>query len=136
MSRITGIGGIFFQATDPAKLKDWYKTHLHFDITEWGGKSFMWRDIDRPEEICRTEWSIMDDKSAYLQPSTKNFMINYRVNNLEQLLISLRAEGVTVVGEMETYPYGKFGWILDPEGQKIELWEPIESGFDSPVPDK
>ncbi len=130
MSRITGIGGIFFKANEPAKLKDWYKTHLHFDINEWGGRAFMWRDHDRPEEIGRTEWSIMDEKTDYLNPSTKNFMINYRVSDLEKLLETLKAEGVTIVGEMETYPYGKFGWIIDPEGQKIELWEPIESGFE------
>jgi predicted enzyme related to lactoylglutathione lyase len=131
MSRITGIGGIFFKAADPAKLQDWYKTHLHFDISEWGGRAFMWRDHTNPEEVGRTEWSIMDEKTDYLNPSTKNFMINYRVTDLEKLLATLKAEGVTVVGEMETYPYGKFGWILDPEGQKIELWEPIESGFET-----
>ncbi len=130
MTRITGLGGIFFKAKNPEQLRDWYKKHLHFDISPWGGKTFFWREAENPEQIARTEWSIMDDKTTYLDPGQKDFMINYRVENLELLLQELKAEGVTVAGEIESYPYGKFGWIIDPEGQKIELWEPIESGFD------
>jgi ketosteroid isomerase-like protein/predicted enzyme related to lactoylglutathione lyase len=121
---VTGIGGIFFKAEDPEKLKAWYAKHLQFELTEWGGVSFQWREVNDPEHIARTEWSIMKAQTTYLDPGTKPFMINYRVSDLEGLIAGLRSEGVTVMDKIEDTEYGKFGWIIDPEGQKVELWEP------------
>jgi predicted enzyme related to lactoylglutathione lyase len=130
MKRVTGIGGIFFKSEDPKKIKEWYGKHLGFNVTDWGC-SFLWKDLNNPdtEAPARTEWSPMKNDTTYFQPSDKPFMFNYRVENLVALMKVLREEGVTIVGEIEEYPYGKFGWILDPEGNKIELWEPIDGGF-------
>jgi len=128
--RVTGIGGIFFKAEDPKKIKDWYGKHLGFNITEWGVQ-FDWKEIDKPDakEPASTSWSPFKSDSDYFAPSEKPFMFNYRVENLVELLKELKKEGVTVVGEMQEFPYGKFGWIMDPEGNKIELWEPKDDGF-------
>lgn len=130
MKRVTGIGGIFFKTDDPKKIKEWYKKHLGFNTTEWGC-SFLWKEVgkENAESPARTEWSPFKNDTDYFEPSKKPFMFNYRVENLVELLKVLREEGVTVVGEMQEYSYGKFGWILDPEGNKIELWEPIDGGF-------
>jgi len=130
MKRVTGIGGIFFKTEDPKKLKEWYGKHLGFQITDWGC-SFLWNEIDNPnpKAPARTEWSPFKSDTTHFQPSEKPFMLNYRVENLVELLKVLKEEGVTIVGEMQEYPYGKFGWILDPDGTKIELWEPIDDGF-------
>lgn len=130
MKRVTGIGGIFFKTEDPKKLKEWYGKHLGFDVTEWGC-TFQWKDLNRPEATipARTEWSPFEKGTTYFQPSEKPFMFNYRVENLVELLKVLKEEGVTIVGEIQEYPYGKFGWVMDPEGNKIELWEPIDGGF-------
>ncbi|MBL7864662.1 MAG: VOC family protein [Cyclobacteriaceae bacterium] len=130
MKRVTGIGGIFFKTEDPKKLKDWYGKHLGFQVTDWGC-SFLWNEVDNPnpKAPARTEWSPFKSDTTYFQPSEKPFMFNYRVENLVELLKVLKEEGVTIVGEMQEYPYGKFGWILDPDGNKIELWEPIDGGF-------
>lgn len=129
MAGITGIGGIFFLAKDAEGLKKWYNQSLGLALNDWGGHSFLWQEAEAPFAAGRTEWSIMPDDTDYLQPSNKNFMINYRVDDLEAYLVELKARCVTQVGEMETYDYGKFAWIVDPEGQKIELWQPIEAGF-------
>ena len=125
MKRITGIGGLFFKCKDPDKTKDWYKKHLDLPMNEWGA-TFDWRDKDEPEKICYTAWSPFPADTPYFGPSKKDFMFNYRVENLEELLKILAEEGVEVVGEIEKYEYGKFGWIMDPEGNKIELWEPVD----------
>ncbi len=125
MKRVTGLGGIFFKSNDPEKLKDWYKKHLGLETHQYGA-TFKWRDLDNPKKTGRTEWSFFDKNTEYLNPSKKDFMINYRVHDLEALLKVLAEEGVQIVGEMETYDYGKFGWIIDPEGVKIELWEPLD----------
>jgi uncharacterized glyoxalase superfamily protein PhnB len=127
-NRVTGIGGIFFKSEDPKKLNEWYNTHLGI------GGLFKWKDIAQPEaeHPAQTIWSPFKSDTKYFAPSAKDFMFNYRVENLVELFETLKAEGVQVVGEIETYPYGKFGWILDPEGNKIELWEPIDSGFENP----
>jgi predicted enzyme related to lactoylglutathione lyase len=125
MKRVTALGGVFFKSKDPATLKNWYHNHLGLDTTDWGA-TFFWHPIGMPAQKARTEWSPMGEQTQYFQPSEKQFMINYRVENLEALLGLLRAEGVVIVGEMEVYDYGKFGWILDPEGNKIELWEPVD----------
>lgn len=128
MKRVTGIGGIFFKCDDPDKMKSWYNDHLGIQTDKYGGV-FKWRKAEAPEQTAYTAWSPFSRESTYFEPSKKEFMFNYRVADLEVLLATLKEEGVTVVGEIESYPYGKFGWILDPEGNKIELWEPKDEGF-------
>jgi len=127
MKRVTGIGGIFFKSEDPDAQKVWYKKHLGIPTDQYGW-TFWWRDENG--EKCSTQWSPMNADTEYFSPSKKQFMFNFRVENLKELLKVLKKEGVTVVGEVEEYDYGKFGWILDPEGNKIELWEPVDSVFD------
>ncbi len=122
--RVTGVGGIFFKCEEPAKIKEWYKEHLGFNTDPYGA-TFEWREAEAPEQKRSTIWSPFAKKTEYFQPSTKEFMINFRVENLEWLLGELTKEGVEQVGEMQVYDYGKFAHILDPEGNKIELWEPI-----------
>lgn len=124
MKRVTGIGGIFFKAKDPKALGAWYKTHLGIDVQAWGGAAFDWTDDDGKPTVGTTAWNISDSGSDYYAPSTAPFMINYRVANLHALLDALRAEGCNVLGKAEESEYGKFGWVLDPEGNKVELWEP------------
>jgi predicted enzyme related to lactoylglutathione lyase len=122
MKRVTGIGGIFFKCQDPEKMKEWYKTHLGFDVTEYGVQ-FSWKQEEGAKEGS-TIWSPFPDKTTYFEPSTKDFMINYRVDDLEALVTALKEEGVTVLDNIESHDYGKFVHILDLEGNKIELWEP------------
>ncbi len=124
--RVTGLGGFFFKSENPKKLKDWYKKHLAIPIDDYGA-SFWWQD--KEGNNCSTQWSPFEENTSYFSPSEKQFMINYRVDNLEKLLQTLKQEGITIIGEMQTFEYGKFGWILDPEKNKIELWEPIDSVF-------
>ena len=121
--RVTGIGGLFFKTNDPDATREWYKTHLGFDTNQWGS-TLWWKDMEGKE--CSTQWSPFPKDTKYFEPSEKPYMFNYRVENLEELLQVLKEEGVTVIGEMETYDYGKFGWILDNDGNKIELWEPVD----------
>ncbi len=123
--RVTGIGGIFFKASDPESIKNWYKKHLHIDSDEYGAV-FQWRHKEQPDLEGTTVWSPFPEDTTYFQPAEKDFMLNYRVENLVELLKVLRAEGIEPVGEIEEYSYGKFGWIMDPEGNKIELWEPSD----------
>jgi predicted enzyme related to lactoylglutathione lyase len=125
--RVTGVGGIFFKTEDPKKLKEWYGKHLGLPINEYG-VSFKWIDVDNPnaKELAQTAWSPMKSDTTYFSPSEKPFMFNYRVENLVELLKVLKDEGVQIVGDIQEYPYGKFGWIMDPDGNKIELWEPID----------
>ena len=125
MKRVTGIGGIFFKTKDPDKTKGWYKKHLGIESDQYGGQ-FVWRDLDNPDKKCYTVWSPLTADTKYFDPSEKPFMFNYRVENLEKLLEVLKEEGITIVGEIETYDYGKFGWIMDLDGNKIELWEPMD----------
>lgn len=127
--RVTGIGGIFLKAQNPKTTREWYKTHLGIESGEWGG-TFEWRHSEDPSKKGFTAWSIFDEDTEYTNPSRKDAMINYRVENLEELLKTLKEEGVKIVGKMETYEYGKFGWIMDPNGYKIELWEPIDDEYD------
>lgn len=124
--RVTGIGGLFFKTENPTKLKDWYKTHLGFNTDDWGC-TFWWKD--KKGNDASTQWSPFKNDTDYFSPSKKEYMFNYRVDNLKELLEKLQKEGVTVIGEMQEFDYGKFGWILDPDGNKIELWEPIDSAF-------
>ncbi|MDM9630200.1 VOC family protein [Robiginitalea aurantiaca] len=125
-NRVTGLGGFFFKTADPKKTKEWYRKHLGIPAGDYGW-SFLWQDADG--NPGRTEWSPMKEDTPYFKPSEKQFMMNFRVADLEGLLAVLKEEGVEIIGEMETYSYGKFGWIMDPEGNKIELWEPREEGF-------
>ena len=120
--RVTGIGGVFFKSENPKAIKEWYSKHLGIDGI------FKWVDAENPEakEPAQTIWSPFKKDTDYFAPSEKPFMFNYRVENLEELMEALKSEGVQQVGVIETFPYGKFGWILDPEGNKIELWEPID----------
>ena len=124
--RVTGIGGFFFKSNNPKDLKEWYKNHLGLSTDDYGC-TFWWKDNDG--KACSTQWSPFKDDTEYFAPSRKEFMQNFRVANLESLLSQLKSEGVTVVGKMESYDYGKFGWILDLEGNKIELWEAIDAAF-------
>ena len=124
MNRVTGIGGIFFKAKDPALLQDWYRRHLGIPVEAWGGTSFRWSGPQNPSGVGTTVWSIFKDESTYFAPSHAPFMINYRVEDLDALLSALRAEGCTVDEKVEQSEYGKFGWVMDPEGNRIELWQP------------
>lgn len=127
--RVTGLGGIFFKSDNPAELKKWYSENLHFNVDEYG-HTFSWRKPDDPNKTGYTQWSVFDAKTEYLNPAKKEFMINYRVENLEELLEELKENGMKIIGDIEKYEYGKFGWIMDPDGNKIELWEPVDEVFD------
>ncbi len=126
MKRVTGIGGIFFKASDPKKLGDWYKTHLGIDVEEWGGYAFRWASKDNPSGTGTTVWSPFAKDNDYFAPSKSSFMINYRVEDLHALLAVLREEGCDVVDKVEESEFGKFGWVMDPDGNKIELWQAPE----------
>jgi len=124
MKRVTGIGGIFIKSADPEALRAWYRRHLGMDIQEWGGVNFLWQTPEQPNPHGATVWSVFAADSPYFAPSTAPFMVNYRVDDLHALLAALRAEGCTVHDKTEESEYGKFGWVMDPQGNKIELWEP------------
>ncbi|HET9484095.1 MAG TPA: VOC family protein [Xanthomonadales bacterium] len=124
MKRVTGIGGIFFKAKDPAALREWYRIHLGIDVQAWGGTAFRWTDAEGNPTGGTTVWNIGASDNDYYAPSTAPFMVNYRVADLEALLAALRAEGCNVIDRTDDSEYGKFGWVLDPEGNKVELWEP------------
>lgn len=123
MKKVTGIGGIFFKCKDSKMITEWYKTHLGLDTNPYGA-TFEWRDKDDTTKKGQTQWSPFNETTKYFEPSQKDFMINYRVENLEALVEELKKENVTILDKIETYDYGKFIHILDPEGNKIELWEP------------
>lgn len=125
MKRVTGLGGVFFKSKNPKDLTTWYDEHLGLDFGKNTWSTFEWREKDKPDQLGRTEFSVFPDTTKYTEPSKSTFMINFRVENLEKLIEVLRGEGVTIVGDIEVYDYGKFGWILDPDGNKIELWEPL-----------
>ncbi len=122
MKRVTGIGGIFFKSPDPKRLGAWYKDHLGLDVSDWGGAVFQWGGSD--SEPGMTIWSVFSQDSKKMEPSPSPFMINYRVADLDALLAALREEGCNVLDDTESSEYGKFGWVVDPDGNKIELWEP------------
>ncbi|HEX9510079.1 MAG TPA: VOC family protein [Puia sp.] len=123
MKKVTGIGGIFFKCKDPNKIKEWYKTHLGLDAGQYGA-NFEWRQAADPTKKGSTQWSPFSETTKYFEPSTKDFMINYRVENLEALVEQLKNEGVTIADKIEASDYGKFVHIIDVEGNKVELWEP------------
>jgi predicted enzyme related to lactoylglutathione lyase len=126
--KVTGIGGIFFFSEDPEKSKNWYAENLGLEVNPWGS-SFEFRNAHRPEEINYLQWSPFPKGSEYFAPSKKAFMINYRVHNIEALVQKLKDNGVTILDDIETYDYGKFVHIMDDEGNKIELWEPVDHVF-------
>lgn len=121
MRRATGIGGIFFKAKDPQALGAWYRDHLGLKVDDWGGVAFRWAD---DSATGTTIWSPFKEDTAYFAPSTASFMVNFRVADLHALLAALRAEGCQVDEKTQESEYGKFGWVVDPEGNKVELWEP------------
>ncbi|WP_209402518.1 VOC family protein [Pseudozobellia sp. WGM2] len=124
--RVTGLGGFFYKTKNPDQIKDWYKNHLGLNTDKYGC-TFWWKDENGND--CSTQWSPMNENTKYYEPSKSSFMMNFRVENLEELLKVLKNEGVTVVGDIEEFEYGKFGWILDPDGNKVELWEPVDKAF-------
>lgn len=126
MKKVTGIGGVFFKCKDPNKITEWYKKHLGFDATQYGA-NFEWRQAADPTKKGSTQWGPFADTTTYFEPSTKDFMINYRVENLEALVEQLKREGVTIVDNIEAFDYGKFVHIIDVEGNKVELWEPVDT---------
>jgi len=126
--RVTGIGGVFFKSPNPKETKEWYSKNLGL-ITDEYGSSFKSRNMDAPDEINYLQWSPFKNDTDYFQPSEKEFMINYRVENLVELVEELKSNGVTICDEMETFDYGKFIHILDADGNKIELWEPVDKVF-------
>jgi predicted enzyme related to lactoylglutathione lyase len=128
MKKVTGIGGVFFKSQDPEQTKDWYQKHLGIESDQYGA-TFEWKHPDNPEKTGYTAWNPFPHHTKYFDPGHQEFMINYRVADLEALLAELKDQGVKIVGEMEEFEYGKFAWIMDPEGQKIELWEPVDENL-------
>ena len=124
MASATGIGGIFFKTEDPDATRAWYRDHLGIELSDYGGWSFRWRDVDDPDRVGRTEWGPFAADTDYFQPSDAAFMINYRVDDLDGLLEQLEVAGIERIGAVESYSYGRFAWVLDPNGIKVELWEP------------
>ena len=125
MERVTGIGGVFFKAKDPERMAAWYQQHLGIQTND-GSTDFAWREKDHPDRIGRTVWAIFPADSDYFGQSSSPLMINYRVANLDRMLDQLRRAGVRIE-KIEDFDYGRFAWIVDPEGNRVELWEPIES---------
>ena len=125
--KVTGIGGIFFYSDNPEETKEWYTKNLGIEINEWGSSSFESRNVDRSDEINSLQWKPFKKGDEYFSPSKKDFMINYLVQNIEGLVNKLRENGVTILDSIATYDFGKFVHIMDTEGNKIELWEPIDN---------
>jgi predicted enzyme related to lactoylglutathione lyase len=124
MKRVTGIGGIFLKAKDAPALRAWYQRHLGIDVQVWGGAAFDWTGPDGQPIGGTTAWSIAAQESDQFAPSTASFMVNYRVDDLHGLVAALKAEGCNVLDKVDDSEYGKFGWVIDPEGNKVELWQP------------
>ena len=124
MKRVTGIGGVFFKSPDPKRLAEWYRVHLGFNVEAWGGVAFQWYGPENPTGTGTTIWSPFKQDTDGFAPSSAPFMINYRVDDLDGLLAALRAEGCEVLDKVDDSEYGKFGWVIDPDGNKLELWQP------------
>lgn len=129
MKKVTGIGGIFFKCKDPGKVREWYKEHLGLNTNPYGAV-FEWRQGADTTKKGFTQWSPFAETTKYFAPSTREFMINYRVENLEALVEQLKKEGVTITDSVQTVEYGKFVHILDVEGNKLELWEPNDIEYE------
>ena len=126
MEKVSGIGGIFFKAAQPQRMAAWYRENLGIETTD-GNTEFHWREKDQPEKLGRTVWALFPADTDYFATSKAGFMVNYRVTNLDRMVEQLRGKGVTV-DKIEKHDYGKFAWVTDPEGNRIELWEPVEKG--------
>lgn len=129
LKRVTGIGGIFFKCKDPKKVREWYRQHLGLQTNQYG-TVFEWKQAGDSTQKGFTQWSPFAETTKYFDPSTRDFMINYRVADLEKLVEQLKKEGVTIADKIETVDYGKFVHIIDVEGNKVELWEPNDIAFD------
>lgn len=129
LKRVTGIGGIFFKCKDPNNMREWYNKHLGLNTNEYGAVFEWWQGADSTQKGF-TQWSPFGEKTKYFEPSTKDFMINYRVDNLEALVDELIKEGVTIADKIESVEYGKFVHIIDVEGNKVELWEPNDIEYE------
>ncbi len=129
IKKVTGIGGVFFKSKDPKKLKEWYQTNLGMNMDQYG-TMFEWREGSDASKLGLTQWSLFSDKTKYFNPSEKEFMINYRVADLTALVEELKASGVTLTDTLQPTDYGKFIHIMDIDGNKIELWEPVDTSFD------
>jgi catechol 2,3-dioxygenase-like lactoylglutathione lyase family enzyme len=127
--KVTGLGGIFFKCKDPKKMREWYQTHLGLNTNQYGAV-FEWRQGEDTTKKGFTQWSPFNEKTKYFEPSTKDFMINYRVENMEFLIAELKKSDVTIVDTIQTAEYGKFVHILDIEGNKVELWEPNDIEYE------
>lgn len=125
MARVTGIGGVFFKSTgDHRKLAEWYQKHLGIALEEWGGAVLRWPD-DKADDKGLTVWHVAEKSSEWFSPSTSSFMINYRVDDMDGLLAQLRRDGVEIVKGPEAHENGQFAWVMDPDGNKVELWQPM-----------
>lgn len=124
MARITGIGGVFLKARDPKALTAWYAKHLNVSVSAYGGVNFLWSD-EVPKGTGSTAWSLFPEATKYFGTGPQTAMINYRVDDLDALLLQLKADGVTIDPKREDSPYGRFAWIVDPEGNRLELWQPL-----------
>ena len=124
MAKVTGLGGLFFKATDVDTTRDWYSKHLGLEFSEWGGWGWEWRDRDDPDRVGRTEWAPFKADTEYMAPSDQPFMMNFRVDDLDAMIQQLAAAGIELIGEPEDTEYGKFAWVMDPNGIKLELWQP------------
>lgn len=127
MERVRGIGGVFFKANDAQALSAWYAKHLGVPVEAYGGASFRWRECENEGSEGMTLWSPFPADTNYFAPSTAPFMISFRVDNLERMLAQLRAAGIEVDGKTLDSEYGRFGWLVDPEGNRVELWEPARA---------
>ncbi|XHS78276.1 VOC family protein [Burkholderiaceae bacterium UC74_6] len=124
MKRVVGIGGIFFKSKDPQALGEWYREHLGVPVEAWGGASFAWASPDNPSGTGTTLWTPFKESTTYFGAGGASFMVNFRVHDLKALVAALRAEGCKVDDKIDESEYGKFGWVTDPEGNRVELWEP------------
>lgn len=124
MARVTGIGGVFLRSRSPKELAAWYAKHLGVQLNEWGGTAFLWKD-EVPPTTGSTAWSVFPEDTKYFGPGNQTAMINYRVDDLDGLLLKLQAAKVVIDPKREEASYGKFAWIVDPDGNRVELWQPL-----------
>lgn len=124
MAKVLGIGGVFFKSRDPAALATWYKTHLGLNVEDWGGVAFRWAERQAEHLDAATIWSPFKADTTYFAPSTATFMINYVVDDVRALIAQLKAAGAQVDEKIEESEFGIFGWVVDPDGNKLELWQP------------
>jgi predicted enzyme related to lactoylglutathione lyase/ketosteroid isomerase-like protein len=132
VGRVTGLGGVFVKSADPDALKDWYASRLGVDVKDFGA-NFEWRELEQPEVVGYSVWGVFGESTAYFEPSRRPFMVNLRVQDLDGLLEALRKAGEAVDERVEACEYGRFGWVMDPDGTRIELWEPPPSVAGRPV---